>query len=485
MIMNTQKLLSLFLVIVFGMGLFSGCVKKETPKNAGGGKIELVYYKLFDDEDVMFPLIQKYQNNHPNVSIRYRKFTDPVQYENLLLNELAEGQGPDIFSVPNSWFLRNLKKITPAPLERFSPEQFDKTFAGVASRDLIYTDSSDGKMKVYGIPLTIDTLALYYNRAALEDAIPSRGRPASTWEELKNDVFKLSKKDSSFEQFQMAGIAMGRSDNIARATDILYLLMLQFGTQFYNANYSRATFASQQTTTASGALANPSTQALDLYTSFALPANKNYSWNNYLAANNSSVKEMETFAKGKVAMIFGYSYLYEQIKSEIQDLKEKGVRTLDPKDIRVSTVPQIVDPATSSEKRTSYANYYVETVARTTKHPQESWDFLAFLSSKDNLQTYFQKTHHPTSRRDLIEEQKRDIIYGPFADQIGSAQSLQMYDRGLYDAAFKKAIDAVIATVSLRDALKIAEDSINMLLPSEGLIPAKSPQPQPKTSTKQ
>ena len=31
-------------------------------------------------------------------------------------------------------------------------------------------------------------LALYYNKPAFEDKVPSRGRPADTWEELKEDV---------------------------------------------------------------------------------------------------------------------------------------------------------------------------------------------------------------------------------------------------------------------------------------------------------
>jgi ABC-type glycerol-3-phosphate transport system substrate-binding protein len=476
--------------------ILSGCIRKEDPKPKSA-KVELVYYRLFDDEDVIRPLIQQYQSKNPNVTIRYRKFVDPVEYENLIINELAEGKGPDIFSAPNYWFLRNSGKLKAMPVTKMSAQQFDQIFVNVASRDLTLTDPADGQRKVFGIPLSVDTLALYYNKAFFEDAIPERGRPAATWEQLKEDVFKLTKKDNSYERFQVAGIAMGRSDNIARALDILYLLMLQFKTTFYNENVSQAIFSRQRALTASGAQINPAAEALKLYTSFALPANKNFSWNEYLVLDpKSPVKEMETFARGKVTMIFGYSYLYEQTKAQIKDLKAKGVQTIDPNDIRVSVVPQVNDPAVSTEKRDAFANYYAETVARTSEHPDQAWDFLIFLSSKQNLQYLNEKTHKPTSRRDMIDDQKKDPIYGVFAEQTGYAESFPIYDAGRYREIFSRAIDAVLKTTPPDDALNVAEAQMNAFLPAIGLIPvapkkttnppAKTPSPgsatQPKTN---
>lgn len=478
--MNIKRLSAVLLLVTMSSTILGGCFQKDKPaSNANSNQVKLVYYKLFDNEDVIQPLISQYQAAHPNVTITYRKFVDPVEYQKLLLNELAEGQGPDLFSAPNSWFLKNVKKINPLPLDKINPQQFDQTFVNVASQDLVLADPADGQKKVFGLPLTVDTLALYYNKALYEDALPSSGRPATTWDALKEDVFQLSKKDNSFERFQVSGIAMGRSDNISRAVDILYMLMLQFKSQFYNSNVSKATFADQQAMNSTGFGINPAAEALSLYTSFALSTQKNYSWNNYLADSTSTVKEMDTFAKGKVAMIFGYSYLYEQIKAEIKDLKDKGVQTIDPNNIRVSVVPQVQDPATSQNTREALASYYAETVARTSQHPQEAWDFLMFLSSKNSLQVYNQKTHLPTSRRDLINEQKTDVIYGPFAEQIGFADSFPIYDDQAYNGIFSKAIDSVLSTVDPAEAMKIAQEAISKLLPTQGLIPQN---PVPKAA---
>ena len=483
--MKKIKIVAFIVLIAFSTSLLSGCFKKEqkkTTKNSNQ-KVQLVYYKLYDDEDVMKGLISQYDSN---VSIVYRKFTDPKEYENLIINELAEGKGPDIFSMPNYWFLKNQKKISPLPNETVSVKQFEDTFVSVAKDDLVLTDPTDGKEKIYGLPLTVDTLALYYNKATYDDKIPSRGKPASTWDELKDDVYKLSKKDNSFERFDVAGISMGRSDNISRAIDVLYLLMLQYKTVFYNENVSAATFSKQTSVSASGTSINPATTALKDYVSYALPTNKNYSWNAYLADSKSSTKEVETFARGKVAMIFGYSYLYDQIAAEIKDLQSKGAKTIDIKNVKVAAVPQVINPDKSTEKRVAYANYYAETVARTTENEDVAWDFLMFLASKENMQYYNQKTHKPTSRRDMINDQVQDPIYGVFADQIGYAESFPIYDSANYYDIFSDAINSVLATGSPTEAIKNAEQKISDMLPAGGLIApaAKNTAKQEQTNSK-
>lgn len=455
-------------LIAFGAGCFR---TKEYKPAKSNDIIELTYYKLFDDSDVMEPIIQEYRALFPNVKINYRQFTDPQEYYDLILNELAEGEGPDIFSVPNTWFVKNYKKVYPAPANMIPPKIYEDTYVSVTMDDLVKQNPETGEMQVYGIPYTVDTLALYYNKDQFDDAIPEQGKPSATWEGIKEDVYKLTKKDNSFERFERAGIAMGFSDNISRAEDILYLLMLQDGGSIYDQNYMKAIFAQQQGVGSDGSPINPGVDALKLYTSFADPKNKNYSWNAYLSDANSDEKEISTFARGKVSMIIGYSYMYDEILNEIKDLQAKGLSTIDPDVIRVAMIPQKQDPAVSTEKRVAYAHYFAETVARTSEHPDWAWDFINFAASKESLQHYNEKTHKPTSRRDMIEEQKTDPIYGVFAEQIGIAESFPIYDEDSYESIFKKAIASVLATKSPADAMKIAQDEINAILPSEGLIP--------------
>lgn len=451
----------------------SGCFKREKPVAAEIPKtIELVYYKLFDEEDVMKPIIQQYQSKNPNVRIRYRKFDDAGDYYRTILNELAEGEGPDIFSVPNYWLKANSKKVSPIDPNLYGADRFEKDFVSVASNDAVFADPKDGQVKVFGFPLAVDTLALYYNKDLYEDRVPARGRPAATWEDFKDDVFKLTKADNSYERFEVAGTAIGRSDNIARAMDILYLMMIQYKVKFYNDDLTKAQFSGQTAITEAGLSINPASEALKLYTSFGLSSQKNYSWNEYMVESDSNVKEMEAFARGKVASVFGYSYLYEQIRLEIEQLKQQKVPTIDLENVRIAPVPQINDPDKSTTKRDAFANYFLETVSRNSENSKVAWDFLAFATSKDNAAYYNQKTKRPTARRDLIESQKQDALYGVFAEQVGYAESLAILDWDIYKNIFDQAISGVVSkSFSVKDAISMAQDQINKTIPTEGILP--------------
>ncbi len=435
--------------------------------------IELTYYKVFDDSEVLEPIIAEYEAAHPGLKINYRQFVDFEEYERLILNELAEGEGPDIFSMQNTWFASNYKKLSPLPENFGTVDDFNSTFADVAAKDLVRTDQA-GVERVYGVPMTVDTLALYYNKAHFEDRIPSRGKPSDTWEGIKEDVVFLNKEDNSLGRFEVAGIAMGRGDNISRGVDILYLLFLQYGVNFYNENISEATFASQT----GGAGQYPAATALDFFASFADENQKNYSWNKFIADPDSAEKELDAFVEGKVSMIVGFSYTYDEILQRINALKTDGVSTIDPADVRIAPIPQIVDPDVSTQKRVTYANYFAETVARTSEHPDIAWDFLLELTKKKNLQHYFDKTHKPTSRRDMIDEQKKDPIYGVFAGQVGFAESFPIIDYYDYKNIFTDIIEAVVEDGGqARGLLTKAQETINAMLPIEGILVPKAAVP--------
>lgn len=464
------KYLFAALVILLPLLLFPGCKRQQNTGANNRPVVTLTYYKAFDNEDVLKPLFQEFQSKNPHIRIQYRKFTDFDEYTNLILNELAEGEGPDIFSMPNTWIAANTKKLVPAPLEVITPAQAEQVFVSAAAKDILQFDK-DGEKKMFGAPLTVDTLALYYNKAHFDDAIPEKGAPSSTWEALKEDVFRLSKKDNSFERFFRAGIALGRSDNIARATDIVYLLMLQYRADIYDDNYKAVKFARSIGTPP----VTPGAQALDLFVSFAVPDNKNYSWNAFLAQAENPEKELAAFVTGKVSMIVNYSFAYQQIIDLIKTKRASGLGTIDPENVKVASIPQVFDPAVSPDKRVSYASYFVEVVGRNSKHPQEAWQLLSFLAGKNSLQHYFEKTKKPTSRRDLIEAQAKEPIYGVFVNQIGYAETFPLYDRELFSAAIKKAIDETGLTGRAEQAVRTAERLINEKLPTDGFVPLPPP----------
>lgn len=463
--MNFRKGRMLYILVVLLVATsLSGCRMKEAPKKAEDfSGIELTYYKVFDGSDVMEPFIDDYIAKHPGLKINYRMFSDFDEYQRVILNEMAEGEGPDIFSMPNTWFLSNYRKVNPLPLEVGTPDAFAATFVDVASKDLVRPDQN-GVKKIYALPMTVDTLALYYNKSHFEDALPEKGRPSSTWEGIKEDVIALNKEDNSFGRFERSGIALGRADNISRAVDILYLMMLQHGTKFYNSDITKAIFAGRQDNF-------PGLKALELFASFSDPNKKHYSWNEYIVDDDTDGMEIEAFAAGKVSMIVGFSYTRDAILNQISLLNSRGEKSIDKSDIRIAQIPQLYDPKVSSQKRVTYGSYFAETVSRNSQYPEIAWDFLLELTSKENLAQYFEETHKPTSRRDMIEDQKKDANYGIFASQIGFSESFPILDYYTYKDAFSESIRRANENGAAGADISYAQDKVNELIPAEGVLP--------------
>ena len=461
-----RKFAALFLILVLSMSLF-GCKKEVAAPQKNYNGIELVYYKMFDDSDTMQPIINDYVVKHPGLKIRYRKFTDFNEYESLILNEMAEGEGPDIFSMPNTWFASNYKKLTPVPETYGTPKDFASTFVDVAYKDLVRGDA-DGVEKIYGVPMYVDTLALFYNKGHFEDRIPQSGRPSATWEGIKEDVYLLNKPSEYPGLFDVSGIAMGRVDNVSRALDIWYLLLLQNGANFYNENMSRVVFASRSAD-------YPALNAMDLYTSFSDASTKNFSWNE-MSTENYLGKEIEVFANGSVSMIIGYSYYYQQILDYISKIKGSDKSFVSKDMVKIAPIPQIYDPNVSTQKRVAYANYFAEGVSRNSENADIAWDFLLFLSNKKNLQNYNAVTHRPASRRDLIDEQSKDPVYGVFATQVGYAESFPIVNDGVFAKVFTNLITKANENGANLAELVKAQDELSKLLPSTGLLTKIVPQ---------
>lgn len=458
--MKKSLLCSVLILSVLATAL-AGCQRRgQQTAQQDLPQISLTFYGLFDNEDVIDPFIQTYQDAHPNVTILYKKFTDPEVYMDLIVNELAEGEGPDIFMMSNTWFPENYRKLTPAPETSLTVDQFRASFVDIAAKDLIIP-SDEGIEQVWGIPLYVDTLALYYNDSHFEDAIPSQGEPSATWDGIKNDVSLLNKQDQSFERFARSGIALGRGDNILRAFDVLAMMMLQYKASFYTADYTKVLFGNDPN----------ALTAFNLFTSFGLPSQKHYSWNKYLADADSGEKELTTFAKGKVSMIFGYSYTYEDLLSEINRLAAEDEETMDWGDIKIAPAPQVNDPETSAESRIAYANYFVPVVGRTSPNAEVAWDFLLSMTNPTLLQEYNATTHRPSALRSLINEQIQDPIYGVFASQVGYATDLTMSDPEGYQAVFLDGIADVISTARSQDVLLRMAQEIQALIPSSGIKP--------------
>ena len=231
--MRKKILIFLSFALVLSLVLLSGCGCKNS--SATNYEVRLEVWGLFDDSDVMAKTISEYLKRNSRVKdIIYKKLTVD-SYENDLMDALATGNGPDIFLVHNTWLPKHFDKLMPVPMDNLStnqapiltPKQIQDQFMDVVSADFV----SDGK--IYALPLSVDSLALYYNKDLLNQA--GIATPPATWVDFDKAVKKITRIDS-FGNITTSGAAMGMSSDaspgtgkINRATDILTLLLMQAG----------------------------------------------------------------------------------------------------------------------------------------------------------------------------------------------------------------------------------------------------------------
>jgi multiple sugar transport system substrate-binding protein len=420
--MNNRTLLIAiggFLVLaVILFGVMVACSPKQKPQNE---KVVLNYWTVFDNEEKLQPIIEKYEKSHPNVDIQYKKLTYE-EYQKTLNESFAGGKGPDIFSVQNSWMPKYFDKISPIPEKTYKTADYKKDFYPAIS-DTIKDD------RIYAIPITMDALGLYVNDTLLSKS--ESGEAPKTWQDLVGDPD--TKKPNTIpgmnnrqgNTFNQSAIALG-NDKVPRAADILALMMLQQRTQMTNPEKTQATF--NLTQTVNNKEVNLGTDALKFYTSFANPASENYSWN---AQQGDAVT---AFSRGKVVMMVAYGYQVPILDRLNPDMSYS-----------VKPVPQI-----AGTEPVNYANYWGEAVAKNSKNQQQAWSFIRYLTDKDQMAQYAEDTRQMPARKDLSQS---DDKLQDLQKQLETATTWYKGDAEKADSYFLRMISQTLAGENPQNAI--------------------------------
>lgn len=394
-----NKIIAISLLLLFILTSGFGCKGVDKKVQEAMKPITLEYWRVFDGPDTFEEIIKNYNQIHPFITIKYKKLRYE-EYEDELLNALAEDRGPDMFSIHNTWMTKYKNKIEPLPEQitmaypveqgsikkeiipelrtkrTIGPKQLKDIFVDVVSHDVVFDDN-----KIYGLPMYVDTLALYYNRTLLNNAgiatIPKYWNS-----EFQQSVKKLTKHDNRYGIIQ-SGVSLGGSDNIERYSDILSLLMMQNGAIMLN-DSNQVQFHAIPPAFKDDDY-NPGLEALRFYTDFSNPTKEVYSWNEDL---NSS---MEMFISGNLALTFSYSYSLEDIKNRAPKLN-----------FSVAKMPQIE----GNPVDINFANYWIEVVSKKSEYTNEAWDFINFATSQEQVTNYLDKTNKPTALRSIISKQE-------------------------------------------------------------------------------
>ncbi|MFZ5982617.1 MAG: extracellular solute-binding protein [Patescibacteria group bacterium] len=443
---NKKKIAVLFLALLVMVSL-SGCgCKKQT---GVGYEIELEVWGLFDDRDAYAEVFENYTKEHPWVKkIEYKKLT-PDTYQKDLVDALAAGQGPDIFLIHNSWLPNFKEKIVASPQDIVNEKTVRDQLVDTVTRDFV----DNGQ--VYALPLSVNSLALFYNKDIFNRA--GIATPPKTWEEFKEDVKMLTKVDQ-FGNITQSGAAMGTALNINRSTDILGLLIFQNQGEIVNQTSKRVEL--------SGPKSRP---AMEFYTQFSRSNSPEYSWNSRMHYS------MDAFAEGNLAMMFNYSWQIPVLSSKAPKLN-----------FAVAEVPQV-----NGNQKVTYANYWGLAVSKNKPkksqasgsavlsdeiRTKEAWQLIRYMAlaptpnpnvsgTFDPGVNYLEKTQNPAARRDLIEKQKTLVNIGVFASGNLYAKAWRQADPIAFESILATAIEQVVSgEKTVADSLRTAESQINNLI---------------------
>jgi len=414
-------------------------------------------------------MMASFRSAYPYVQVVFKKFR-LEEYESELVNAMADDRGPDVFMIHNTWVDKYKPRILPQPptvkvaqqvltgaknsttfvvqtSKTTMPKDVRTDFVDVVAGDAIRkidvsTDPKKADMqdRVLALPVSVDTLALYYNK----DLMNSSGisTPPQTWGDFQKQVEKLSVVNAD-GVITRAGAAFGTGTNVERSSDIVSLLMMQ-NRQEMTDEYGVPAFNKIPADLQLDVNAPPSYDALRFYTDFASPDKSVYTWN--LSMPNS----LDAFTRGNVAFFLGYSYQLPTIRAQAPKLN-----------LGITHVPQIENMA-----EVNFANYWMWTVSKKSKSPDLAWLFVNQMTNKENAKSYLAAAKRPAARRVLIDEQLDDEDIGVFASQVLTSKSwYHGVDAQTQEQAFERMVDSVVSgTVDIPDAVKFAQETVGQTM---------------------
>ena len=417
--------------------LISGSKKKVTTTE----QISLTYWGLWEEREIMDPLIKEYEKMNPSIKITYEKKSEK-EYRKKLITWINTGQGPDIFRFHNTWIPELLLPdqnspqliLATLPESVMSATEYEKIFYPIHIKDLMRIDDAKAKKNIYGIPLMVDGLVMVVN----EDLLKKAGISSipTNWDEMVAATSQITVKGAD-NTLITAGFAAGTATNVAHFSDIYGLMLLLNGGELTKLDQPEA----------SG--------ALEAYRRFAEEPNNVWS--------ETMPNSITAFAQGKVAMILIPSWEIHSIKATAPNLK-----------IVVAPIP-----SPPGGKQFSLASYWAEGVSVKSKHQEEAWKFLVYLSSKEGQtkmyasQSTVRMFGAPYSRMDLADLLVQDPYLGPVIKQAAEDRYISLplitntFDDGLNDGIIRyleNAINGASQGVSYGEAMKTAKAGIDQIL---------------------
>lgn len=389
----------ILIVVILIVAFLSGKNKPNT------SAVTLTVWLPYDEGKAFQDVSKDFLDQNSNVKLDFKfvDANDAKEYESKVVNDIANGNGPDIWLVRSDWIPKHVGKSVAAIAEDKNPDPIAD-----AKSTLIpaLVDLNTYQNKLYGLPVYADSLAVIYNSDFLDDVSRRAnddqktiidGNPLS-WDELKTlaqTVGSIKTADGN-----SSAIALGTVSNTVAPVDVLSAFLLQAKVNLYDAELSSVEFNLAQFK--NGQPDVPAVDALNFYTSFARSGQKNNSW------SVNSGDPTQAFLDGKTAALIGY----ESNLRKIVAAKPKF-------NLNVGALPQ----KDTGQARIDFAVTWSMIVNARSTNTQFAWNYLWYLASAQNQTALAQSLGKlPASSNGVDDQVSKDKADASSSDSIFRSQ---------------------------------------------------------------
>ncbi|MEK7187639.1 MAG: extracellular solute-binding protein [Patescibacteria group bacterium] len=330
-----------------------------------------------DDPRAFATIKKNFEGINKTVVVNYSQIDESI-IQDQLVNALALNQGPDVVMIKNRTLAAKKSLFLPAPAAKMSFSKLQSLFPTVVEQD--FTDKT---RQVYALPLSIDTLALVYNKDFFDQARIIT--PPKTWSDLIDIIPNLVEKGDG-GRIERAAIGLGGSTkSVTNAGDILALLYMQNGVNLSLGKLERSTVGRR---------------VFDFYLQFSNPRSLSYTW------SDLQLNDIDSLATLRSAMALMYARQLENLKVQSPYLH-----------YGIAAMPQFGSAV-------DYADYWGLAVTRDSKNAAIAWDFVTYATTvSENALSYMKATKQPPALRNLLQSNYDSPEFGVFAKQALTARS--------------------------------------------------------------
>lgn len=308
-------------------------------------------------------------------SVSYRE-QPAATFDDDLADAIASGRGPDLILISQEQLLVEEPRLEVLPFSSISERDYVDAFVPIT--ELFLSESG-----MYGVPVAVDPLVLYYNRTLLANA--GAARPPSTWEAVTGLASRMTERTEG-GGIGRSAIALGEYGNVTNARGILSLLFLQAGSSVTSGTPSGIRSALKRAASAEYG-GSSSESAVTFYTQFADPAKTVYSWNRAKGASR------QAFLAGETALYLGYASELPQLQAANPNL-----------DFDIAPAPS---PATA-QNRVTYGLAYAFAVPKASKNKAGAFEVATTIATGDAALDLAANAHMAPALRGALDEGGND-----------------------------------------------------------------------------